>query len=303
MFKGFKDFNIPIQTDDHSFITIHGVQSGQGPPLLLLHGFPQTHHIWHKIAPELTNTHTVVAIDLRGYGQSSKPPSSASSPGGPHKPYSKSVMASDCIAVLSSLGFSKFDILSHDRGARVAHKLCVNHPERVGRCMLLDICPTLAMYEKTDMKFAWAYWHWFFLVQPEPFPEKLILAGPKVFVEKCFGNGFSGPREFIDDRAMEEYAKQFEDESGVHAMCEDYRAAITVDLAEAREDREKGRRIKCPISVIWGKKGVIESSFDALKEWRAVCDGEVTGQSVDAGHYIAEEVPDELLKHVKEFFI
>jgi haloacetate dehalogenase len=303
MFEGFKEFNIPVQTDVHSSVIIHGIHSGSGPPLLLLHGFPQTHRIWHKIAPSLTSTHTVIAIDLRGYGASSKPPSSAASAGGPHKPYSKSVMASDCVAVMSNLGFSKFDVISHDRGARVAHKLCVDHPKKVGKCMILDICPTLAMYEKTDMAFATAYWHWFFLVQPAPFPESLILAQPELFRERFFGGGYAAQGGFMEEEVMREYVGQFRDEDAVHGMCEDYRAARTVDLVEARADRELGRKIRCPVRVLWGKRGVIESSFDALKEWRDVSDAEVSGESVDSGHYIAEEAPDVLLKHIKEFFV
>lgn len=157
MFESFTDFNIPVQKDN----TIHGIRTGTGPPLLLLHGFPQTHHIWHKVAPQLSKTFTVIAIDLRGYGSSSKPPST---PQESHKPFSKSVMAQDCISVMSSLGFPKFDICAHDRGARVAHRLCVDHLGSVRKVMFLDICLTLAMFEKTDMLFAKAYWHWFFLI-------------------------------------------------------------------------------------------------------------------------------------------
>lgn len=212
-------------------------------------------------------------------------------------------MASDCVAVMSNLGFSKFDVISHDRGARVAHKLCVDHPKKVGKCMILDICPTLAMYEKTDMAFATAYWHWFFLVQPAPFPESLILAQPELFRERFFGGGYAAQGGFMEEEVMREYVGQFRDEDAVHGMCEDYRAARTVDLVEARADRELGRKIRCPVRVLWGKRGVIESSFDALKEWRDVSDAEVSGESVDSGHYIAEEAPDVLLKHIKEFFV
>lgn len=296
MFQGFSEFNISVQKD----VIIHGVKSGNGPPLLLLHGFPQTHHMWHKVAPELSKTFTVIAIDLRGYGQSSKPPSSAKVN---HKPYAKSSMALDCVSVMASLGFLRFDICAHDRGARVAHKLCVDHPERVGRVMFLDICPTLAMYEKTDMVFAKAYWHWFFLTQPAPFPETLILQNPEVFKEKFLGLGYVGSGGFISGEALGEYVGQFSDEETVHAMCEDYRAASTSDLDEARNDRELERKIECPVRVLWGKKGVIESSFHALEEWMNVSDlRNVSGEAVDSGHYIAEEVPDVLLKHVHEFF-
>jgi haloacetate dehalogenase len=296
MFEGFKEFNVSVQKD----VTIHCIKSGAGPPLLLLHGFPQTHHIWHKVAPHLIKTFTVIAIDLRGYGQSSKPASSAEEN---HKPYAKSVMALDCISVMSSLGFSKFNILSHDRGARVAHKLCVDHPEKVEKLMLLDICPTLAMFEKTNKGFATAYWHWFFLIQPAPFPEALILKNTELFQEKFFGGRYAGNGGLVfDDQAMKEYVKQYTDEETVHSMCEDYRAAATIDLVEARKDREAERKIQCPVRVIWGKNGIIQSSFDALGEWREVSSGEVTGEAVESGHYIAEENPEVLLKHVDQFF-
>lgn len=295
MFDGFAEFNISVQKD----VTIHGVKCGDGPPLLLLHGFPQTHHMWHKVAPELSKTFTVIAIDLRGYGQSSKPASSAEVN---HKPYAKSAMALDCVSVMSSLGFPRFDICSHDRGARVAHKLCVDHPEAVGKVMFLDICPTLAMFEKTDMVFAKAYWHWFFLIQPAPFPETLILQNTEVFTNKFFGGGHAGSGSFVSEEALKEYVKHYSDEETVHGMCEDYRAASTSDLVEARNDRDWGRKIKCPVRVLWGNKGVIESSFHALEEWRQVSEGEVSGEAVDSGHFVAEEVPDVLLKHVDEFF-
>ncbi|KAL2067184.1 hypothetical protein VTL71DRAFT_1608 [Oculimacula yallundae] len=297
MFPSFEEFDIAVTPS----VTIHGIRGGNpsGPPLLLLHGFPQTHHIWHKVTPELSKSFAVIAIDLRGYGKSSKPPSTASDS---HASYSKSTMGTDCIAVMKFLGYEKFSILSHDRGARIAFKLSVDHPEVVERLMMLDIAPTLAMFEQTDQDFATAYWHWFWLIQPAPFPEKLMMSEPELFKSKFFGGGYAGNGSYIDERAMGEYMGMFKDEACVHAMCEDYRAAATIDLVEARKDREEGRKIRCPVRVLWGSKGVIERSFDCLKEWRAVSDGEVTGESVPSGHYIAEEVPDVLLKHVKEFF-
>jgi len=219
-----------------------------------------------------------------------------------HKPYSKSVMATDCTSLMTHLGHEKFSILSHDRGARVAHKLCVDFPERVDRLILLDIAPTLAMFEKTDQLFATAYWHWFFLIQPYPFPEKLLIASPSIFEERFFGGEYSGKTGYMSQDARAEYAAQLKDEDCIHAMCEDYRAAASIDLVEAREDREKRRKIKCPVRVLWGKTGVIEKRFDCLAEWRAVSDGDVSGEAVDSGHYIAEQVPDVLLRHVREFF-
>jgi haloacetate dehalogenase len=296
MFPGFTEFNIAVSPA----VTIYGLKAGTGPPLLLIHGFPQTHHIWHKVAPHLTSHFTVILMDLRGYGKSSKPPSSASEK---HKPYSKSVMATDCTSLMSLLGYEKFSIVSHDRGARVAHKLCVDHPERVERVMFLDIAPTLAMFEKTNQFFATAYWHWFFLIQPSPFPEKLMMASLPIFEERFFGSGYSGGAGYMSQDAKKEYMAQFGDEDGVHAMCEDYRAAACIDLEEARSDREEGRKIKCPVRVLWGKTGVIEKSFDCLAEWRAVSEGAVSGEAVESGHYIAEQVPDILLTHIREFFV
>lgn len=207
------------------------------------------------------------------------------------------------MAVMSALGFSKFNVLSHDRGARIAHKMAVDYPEAVEKLMMLDIAPTLSMFEQTDQAFATAYWHWFFLIQPAPFPEKLIMEDPELFKMKFFGGGYAGTGSYIDERALKEYVGMFADEAGVHAMCEDYRAAATIDLVEARSDKEQGRKIRCPVRVLWGKKGVVEKSFDCLGEWRNVSEGEVSGEAVESGHYIAEEVPEVLLKHVNEFFV
>ena len=210
-------------------------------------------------------------------------------------------MAADCVAVMAELGFQKFSIISHDRGARVAHKLCVDFPEKVEKVMFLDIVPTLAMFEKTDQLFATAYWHWFFLIQPAPFPEKLILGNPDSFKERFFGSTYAGEKGYMSEEALGKYVAQFGDEAGVHAMCEDYRAAATIDLVEARRDKELGRKIRCPIRVLWGDKGVIQKRFDALGEWRAVSDGDVSGEAVPSGHYVAEEVPNILMKHIGEF--
>ncbi|KAK2626165.1 hypothetical protein QTJ16_004427 [Diplocarpon rosae] len=296
LFPGFTDFDVAVTPE----IKIHGVQAGTGPPLLLLHGFPQTHHIWHKITPILSRSFTVIALDLRGYGRSSKPPSTASES---HRPYSKSSMASDCHFVMRSLGHRRFSVLAHDRGARVAHKLAVDYAAAVEKLMLLDVAPTLCMFERTDQVFATAYWHWFFLIQPAPFPERLLTSQPELFQTRFFGGGFAGQGEgrFFDERAVAEYMGMFRDEEGVHAMCEDYRAAATIDLVEARRDRDEGRKIQCPVRVLWGRSGVIEKSFDCLREWRAVSEGSVSGEAVESGHYIAEEIPGVLLKHVGEF--
>lgn len=294
MFDGFKSFDVQVEPE----ITIHGVTAGTGPALLLLHGFPQTHHIWHIVAPQLISSFTIVAMDLRGYGASSKPAASAT-----HASYAKSTMAKDCVTIMSHLGYEKFNIVSHDRGARVAHKLCVDHPDKVDKCMFLDIAPTLSMYDNTNQEFATRYWHWFFLIQPNPLPETLLLNSPMVFKTAFFGSnyGVTG-KGFFDDEALKAYEAQLTERDTVTGMCEDYRAASTIDLDEARNDVKEGRKIKCPVRIIWGKKGVIEKCFDALGLWRAVSDGEVSGEAVNSGHYIAEEAPDDLLRNIRAFF-
>jgi len=294
MFEDFKTFDITTQSSPH--VSIHGIQSGTGPLLLLLHGFPQTHHIWHLIAPHLTSTYTVIALDLRGYGASSKPSGVEN--------YAKSAMARDIITVMSTLGHSAFYICAHDRGARVAHKLMVDYPGAVKKAILLDICPTLAMYSKTDLEFAKMYWHWFFLIQKAPLPETMISNDPRKFAE-LFMKGRSGEFKEFEEQAWEGYVMVLGDRDAVHAMCEDYRASSTVDLDESKRDLEAGRKIKCPIRVLWGKHGVIEKCFDAVEEWKAVAEKgvEVSGTSVNSGHYIPEQAPEVVLENIKQFFV
>ena len=240
----------------------------------------------------------MILLDLRGYGQSSKPAG-----GEDHANYSKSAMAKDCVEVMAQLGHPKFYVCGHDRGGRVAHKLCVNYPEKIKKAMVLDIAPTLAMYNKTDFAFAKAYWHWFFLIQPSPLPESLISANPRAWIEKTMGGRYGTGLDVFDKDAIESYISQMGGEETGKGMCEDYRAAASIDLEESKDDIEKGRRIKCPFRVLWGKKGVIEAQFDALKEWRAVADeGLVSGRNMDCGHYIPEEAPDALWEDMISFF-
>ena len=218
-------------------------------------------------------------------------------------------MAADCIAVMAALGYDKgeggFYVCGHDRGGRVAHRLCVLYPEKVKKVILLDICPTLAMYSATSFSFARAYFHWFFLIQPAPLPEDLIVGNPQRWIESTMGakGGKAGVDGIFDERALESYVKGVAEWEGVHGMCEDYRAAAGVDLEEQREEVLEGRQIRCPVRVLWGKKGVIEMLFDALGEWRKVADGEVGGEALDCGHYIPEEAPEAVVRHVKEFFV
>ncbi|KAH6886166.1 Alpha/Beta hydrolase protein [Thelonectria olida] len=306
MFQGFQPFKVETQTDPP--ITICGLKSGDGssssssspsrPPLLLLHGFPQTRHIWHRVAPKLVDQYTVVLMDLRGYGESSKPEHVAS--------YAKSAMARDCVKVMDELGFKQsFFVCAHDRGARVAHKLCVDFPDRVRKAILLDICPTLAMYTKTDFDFAKAYFHWFFLIQPDPLPETLISGCPREFAELFMGGRQKDGLHIFDSACFDTYVENFKDAATVHAMCQDYRASATLDLDEAREDLEKSRLVRCPLLILWGKHGVIEKCFDALEEWRAVTESgvSVTGNSVDSGHYLPENVPEEVTSAIGSFLV
>lgn len=269
--------------------------AGSGPPLLLLHGFPQSHHIWHKAAPELTSEFTVIAIDLRGYGASSNPAGDEQ-----HKLYAKSAMAKDCIDVIKELGFQSFYVCAHDRGARVAHELCIDYPAAVLKVMLLDICLTLIMYTKTNQAFATAYFHWFLLIQAAPFPETIISHNPGAFAGRCFGRV---GMDVFDRECMPYCVSMLSSPDAVHAMCEDYRAGASIDLEEARRDIDAKRHIKCPLRVLWGEKGIIEKTYDAISEWKEVhASGEVDGEGVQSGHYIPEEAPDVVLYNIREFF-
>ena len=260
------------------------------PPLLLLHGHPQTHLIWHKVEPELSKQFSIVAPDLRGYGDSDKPASDASVN---HAPFSKREMAMDMVAVMANLGFERFKVLAHDRGARVTHRMLVDHADSVERATLLDIAPTLAMYEQTDMEFARAYFHWFFLIQREPVPETMISANPEFFIERMMSSRFAGLAPFTTE-VLEEYRRCIRLPGIVHAICEDYRASATIDLDHDRADRDAGRKVTQPLQVLWGANGIIEKCFEPLVEWQRVAMN-VRGSSVPCGHYIPEEAPDALL--------
>ncbi|MBL8309103.1 MAG: alpha/beta hydrolase [Burkholderiales bacterium] len=260
------------------------------PPLLLLHGHPQTHLIWHKVWSTLSQTFTLIAPDLRGYGDSDKPPSDATVN---HAPYSKREMANDMIAVMRSLGFERFRVLAHDRGARVTHRMMVDHADSVVRATLLDISPTLAMYEQTTMEFARAYFHWFFLIQREPLPEMMIESNPEFFLDKMMGNRHAGLAAFAPD-VLAEYRRCIRLPGIAHAICEDYRAAATIDLDHDRADRAAGRKVTQPLQVLWGANGVIDKCFKPLDDWSRVALN-VRGRSVPCGHYIPEEAPDALL--------
>ncbi|MBP5991870.1 MAG: alpha/beta hydrolase [Piscinibacter sp.] len=267
---------------------------GQGEPLLLLHGHPQTHAIWHKVAPALAQRFTLVLADLRGYGDSAKPIGEAD-----HANYSKRVMARDILHLMHALGHARFSVLAHDRGARVAHRLAVDHAQAVHRLVLLDIAPTLAMYEQTNEAFARAYWHWFFLIQPAPTPERLIEADPAAYVRDVMGRRSAGLAPF-DPRALAEYERALALPGAAHGLCEDYRASAGIDLEHDRADRERGVRLETPLLALWGRDGVVHRCFKPLEEWRRVA-SDVRGGPLDCGHYIAEEAPDALLAEALPF--
>lgn len=289
LFPGFE-----AHTFDVNGVQIAGHVGGSGSPLLLLHGHPQTHALWHKVAPELMKHHTLVMTDLRGYGDSSKPPGEPD-----HSNYSKRVMAQDQVEVMQYLGFDRFDILAHDRGARVAHRLAMDHAASVKRLIMLDIAPTLAMYEKADNAFARAYWHWFFLIQPLPMPERLIEADPAAYIRDLMGRRSAGLTPF-DPLALAEYMRCIALPGAAHSMCEDYRAAAGIDLVHDREDIVAGKKLVMPTMVLWGEEGVVHQCFKPLQEWQAIGQN-VIGQTLPCGHYIAEEAPEALLQKVMPF--
>ena len=274
---------------------IHCVVGGAGPPLLMLHGYPQTHAMWHRVAPALAREFTVVCPDLRGYGDSAKPVSDAT-----HAAYSKRTMAQDMVEVMRALGFSRFRLAGHDRGGRVAHRLCVDHPDAVERVAVLDISPTRTMFQGTSQAFATAYYHWFFLIQPFDLPEKLIGADPVYYLHRKIG-AWSGGLSLFDPRALAEYERCFADPATIHASCEDYRAAASIDLIHDDADVAAGRKVACPLLVLWGDKGVVNRLFDPLRDWGAVA-VDVRGRSLPSGHFLPEEVAEETQGELRAFF-
>jgi haloacetate dehalogenase len=270
-------------------------RGGEGPPLLLLHGNPQTHAMWHRVAPALARRFTVVAPDLRGYGFSSSPPPSAD-----HAEHSKRAMAQDMAALMAGLGFDRFRVVSHDRGARVAHRLALDHPQAVERLCVMDIIPTLEHFERADMRFGLGYYHWFWLAQPHPGPERMILRD----VEDWFDIHTSRePKDkgFFHPEARADYLAALREPGTVASICEDYRAAAGIDLEHDRESRAAGLKLRCPLLALWGTKGRIEAWYDALAIWRAYAAGPVTGGAVPSGHYLAEEAPEAVLDRLDRF--
>ena len=274
-------------------INIAICSKGAGPPLLLLHGYPQTGYMWHKIAPRLAEDFTVVIADLRGYGDSDKPTSSED-----HAVYSKRAMAADMMAVMTALGHGKFFIAGHDRGGRVAHRLARDYPKAVTKLAVLDIAPTAMMYDTTDMHFATSYYHWFFLIQPAPFPETLIGSDPKFFLESKMQH-WGKDRTAITNDAFDEYLRCFSNPDTIHASCEDYRASASIDLEHDAAD--VGLKLDIPLLVLWGATAMVGNKYDMLCAWREVAT-DVTGFAVPGGHYLPEESPDETYQALLDFF-
>jgi haloacetate dehalogenase len=298
MFDGFSPF-----TFERNGITLQGRTAlnatCEGPPILLLHGHPQTHAMWHKVAPELAQHFQLVLMDLRGYGDSSRPAYNDTQAMA-HANYSKREMAQDALALMKHFGFETFSVLAHDRGARVAHRLAADHSSNVQRMMLLDIAPTLGMYEHTSLGFAQAYWHWFFLIQPRPLPEALIESDPVRYIRSVMGKRHAGLAAFAP-QALAEYERCIQIPGSARGICEDYRASATIDLEHDRTDIAAGKKLSAPVRVLWGEHGAVGANFDVLKLWRERASN-VSGLALPCGHYIAEEAPGELLAEAHHFF-
>ncbi len=290
MLEGFERFTI-----DRGGVRLQCRRAGDGEPLLLLHGHPQTQAMWHRVAPALAQRFTVVLMDLRGYGDSSRPAAGADSAA-----YAKREMALDALAVMRSQGFERFQVLAHDRGARVAHRLGADHAQAVERLLLLDVAPTLAMYEGAAREFAQAYWHWFFLIQPPPLPEALIESDPVRYVRSVMGSRHGGLANFAP-QALAEYERCATLPGTATGICGDYRASAGIDLAHDRQDVAAGRRLEMPTHVLWGEHGVVHRCFDVLALWRERA-SQVTGRSLPCGHYLAEEAPQLVIDEALHFF-
>lgn len=277
MFDDFRTFDLTVTGDGES-VPIHGVTGGEGPPVLLLHGFPQTHALWHRIGPELARTHTVVCPDLRGYGDSGRPAERDD-----HAGYSFRAMAADQVAVMAQLGFDEFAVIGHDRGARVTHRMTLDHPSAVTRAGVLDIMPTEHVYSHVDRRLATAYYHWFFYLQPDPVPERLIAGDPKGYLHSLLG-GWGSALDVYDPGTLAEYERCFADPDARHAMLEDYRAAASVDYDLDTADAAAGRLVEAPLLVLWGARSVVgRGPDDPLAVWRTRA-RDVVGRPLDAGH-------------------
>lgn len=291
--NGFPGFRSVDEVVDG--IRVHAVVGGDGPPVLLLHGYPQTHQMWHTVAPELARTHTVVAADLRGYGHSAKPESSTD-----HATYSKRAMAADQVGLMRALGFDRFDVVGHDRGARVTHRLALDHVGSVQRAAVLDIVPTRYAYQHVDRALAEAYNHWFFLSSPADLPERLLAGDPHLWVRRKLEQWSACGLAGFDRDAVHAYAAAFSDPASIAATCEDYRAGATVDLEHDEADAAAGRRVRVPLLVLWGRDGFVGRNHDVLAVWRDHAD-DIRGTAVPGGHFVPEEAPAETLAQLTRF--
>jgi haloacetate dehalogenase len=273
-------------------ISLNAARAGEGPPVLLLHGYPQTHAMWHLVAPRLAERHSVIALDLRGYGDSDKPGGDPA-----HEAYSKRTMARDAVAAMGAAGHERFAVVGHDRGARVAHRMALDHPDAVSRAALLDIVPTRTLFATVNAEVARSYYHWFFLSQPPDLPERLIGADPDFFLRWTVRSWLADP-DVIAPEAMAEYLRCFRDPAAIHGSCEDYRAGATIDLEH--DDADAGRRVRCPLLVLWGAAGRIGRLYDVLGTWRERGE-DVRGRAVPGGHFPAEESPEETTAELLAF--
>jgi haloacetate dehalogenase len=293
-FEGFEDTR--VQVGEIRLRIRRGGRSG-APPLLLVHGFPQTSAMWHRLARLLGPHFELVMPDLRGYGESDQPAGATD-----HANYSKRALAQDLHALMAALGHSRYQVVGHDRGARVAHRLALDQPQAVERLAVLDIVPTLDMFEATDQRLASAYYHWFFLSQPAPHPERMIGADPVHYLHWKLGGWGSRGLAAYEPEALQEYERCFSRPEAIHGACEDYRAAAGIDLLHDRSSRAGGVRVACPMLVLWGQRGVIQALFDPLTSWRACCAAEVQGEALPSGHFLAEELPEEVAERLRRFF-
>jgi haloacetate dehalogenase len=288
LFNGFEEFDIPT-----AGTTIHGRRGGEGPPILLLHGIPETHLMWHRVAPQLAEHFTVVATDLRGFGDSGTPPSTPD-----HAPYSMREIARDQVEVMEALGYDRFGVVGHDRGARCAYRMALDHPRVVTHLAVLDIVPTGDAFRGADMDFSLGFWVWSFLAAPEPVPEHLIVRAPAVIVNHML-DSWSEVRDAFPAEVRAEYIARFGAPDTIHAICEEYRAAATLDFQHDEADRGK-RRITCPTLALWSHTGAVATWYQPLDVWKTWAD-DVQGGPIAAGHFLPEEAPDETARRLIEF--